>query len=191
MMLAVEWFQFAFCSQDVFLLMEWHSEHWQVTPLPTVYLWLHKALRSLKNSPYLSSQDFPGSLCLQHIILFLLHSETSPHAIAMFGQEHHLWISAQSLSLSVVAENWMVFLKCCPTICQPRDLGQVISLYLFVIKLKFVCLMHSETKWTKTLEFGAEKDLLQGHARSWVACAPKPLKLWTRQRLSAKHLTAR
>ena len=31
-----------------------------------------------------------------------------------------------------------------------------------VVKPKFVCLMHSEAKQTKTSEFGAEKSLLQG-----------------------------
>ena len=33
------------------------------------------------------------------------------------------------------------------------------------VKLKFVCPMHGETEQTKTLEFGAEKGLLQGQAR--------------------------
>ena len=37
--------------------------------------------------------------------------------------------------------------------------------YLFVIKHKFVCLMHTEAKQTEKLEFGAEKCLFQGQAR--------------------------
>ena len=32
-----------------------------------------------------------------------------------------------------------------------------------------MCLTHSEAKQTETLEFGAEKGLLQGQARRWVA----------------------
>ena len=38
---------------------------------------------------------------------------------------------------------------------------------------KFVCLTHSEAKQTETLAFGAEKGLLQGHARRRVARAQK------------------
>ena len=34
-----------------------------------------------------------------------------------------------------------------------------------VCNAKFICLMHSEAKQTNTLESGAEKCLLQGHAR--------------------------
>ena len=40
-------------------------------------------------------------------------------------------------------------------------------------KLLTICLAHSETKQTETLEFGIEKVLLQGHARRWVAHALK------------------
>ena len=35
--------------------------------------------------------------------------------------------------------------------------------------------MHSEAKQTETVEFGAEKGLLQGHARRWVAHAKLPV----------------
>ena len=38
---------------------------------------------------------------------------------------------------------------------------------------KFVCRTHSEAKQTEMPEFGAEKGLLQGHARRQVAPAPK------------------
>ena len=41
---------------------------------------------------------------------------------------------------------------------------------------KFTCTMHTEAKQIKTLEFGAEKSLLQDHARRWVSHAPKTLK---------------
>ena len=34
--------------------------------------------------------------------------------------------------------------------------------------------MHSEAKQTEMWEFGAEKDLLQGHPRRQVDHAPKP-----------------
>ena len=36
---------------------------------------------------------------------------------------------------------------------------------MIVTKRKFVYLTHSEAKQTKTLKFGAEEGLLQGHAR--------------------------
>ena len=42
-----------------------------------------------------------------------------------------------------------------------------------VTESKFKCLMPGEAKQTEILEFGAEKDLLQGHARRWVAFASK------------------
>ena len=38
-----------------------------------------------------------------------------------------------------------------------------------------MCLMHSEAKQTETSEFGAEKGLLQGHARRRVAHTLKTL----------------
>ena len=34
--------------------------------------------------------------------------------------------------------------------------------------------MHSEAKQTEMMKSGAEKDVYQGHARRWVACAQKP-----------------
>ena len=49
-----------------------------------------------------------------------------------------------------------------------------------------MCLMHSEVKNnTKTSEFGAEKGLLQGHARRLVAQALKTPN--SSRKLSAKH----
>ena len=42
-----------------------------------------------------------------------------------------------------------------------------------VIEPKFVCLMHSEAKQTETSEFGAEKGLLQGHAKKTGALCSK------------------
>ena len=33
--------------------------------------------------------------------------------------------------------------------------------------------IHSEAEQTETLDFGAEKGLLQGHAKRQVDCAPK------------------
>ena len=55
-----------------------------------------------------------------------------------------------------------------------------------VTKAKFVCLIHSESKQTKTSEFGLEKGLLQGHARRMGgSCPPKPP---TPERVSAKAL---
>ena len=36
-----------------------------------------------------------------------------------------------------------------------------------------MCLTHGETKQTEMSEFGAEKVLLQGHARRWVTHALK------------------
>ena len=43
-------------------------------------------------------------------------------------------------------------------------------------------LMHNEAKQTETLEFGAEKSLLQGHARRWEVYALKspelPERFW-------------
>lgn len=47
----------------------------------------------------------------------------------------------------------------------------------FVVKAKFVYLMHSEAKQTITAKAGAEKSLLQGYARrktGWVAHTEKP-----------------
>ena len=41
-------------------------------------------------------------------------------------------------------------------------------------------------KKPETSEFGAKKDLLQGHSRRWVAHAPSS-QTWTPQRVSAKH----
>ena len=55
---------------------------------------------------------------------------------------------------------------------------------IYITECKFPCPMHGEAKQTKTSEFGAEKGLLQGHARRWVDCAPKPQ---IPQRVSAKH----
>ena len=40
-----------------------------------------------------------------------------------------------------------------------------------------MCPKHSDAKQTEMLEFGAEKGLLQGHARRWVSQALKSLKL--------------
>ena len=51
---------------------------------------------------------------------------------------------------------------------------------------KFMCSMSSEAKKTETSEFGAEKDLLQGHSRRWVTHAPSS-QTWTPQRVSAKN----
>ena len=48
----------------------------------------------------------------------------------------------------------------------------VITFYSIVTKWKFVCLTH-RGKQTKILKSGAEKCLLQGHRRSWAACAPQ------------------
>ena len=45
--------------------------------------------------------------------------------------------------------------------------------YRNATKCNFMCLMQSEDKQTKMLEFGAEKGLLQGHARRQVAHAQK------------------
>ena len=42
---------------------------------------------------------------------------------------------------------------------------------------KLMCPKHSDAKQTEMLEFGAEKGLLQGHARRWVSQALKSLKL--------------
>ena len=39
------------------------------------------------------------------------------------------------------------------------------DLKMLLNKCKFVCLTHSETKQTKILAFGAEKELLQGIAK--------------------------
>ena len=46
----------------------------------------------------------------------------------------------------------------------------------FVFEPKFVCSTHSEAKQTATLKFGAEKGLLQGHARRMGegACSKPP-----------------
>ena len=44
---------------------------------------------------------------------------------------------------------------------------------VIVPECKLVCPTHSEAKQTETLEFGAEKVLLQGHARRQVAQAPQ------------------
>ena len=43
-----------------------------------------------------------------------------------------------------------------------------------VTEHKLVCPMHIQAKQIKMWEFGAEKGLLQGHARRWVVCDPKP-----------------
>ena len=48
-----------------------------------------------------------------------------------------------------------------------------------VTKHKFVCQMHSEAKQTETSEFGAEKSLLQGHARRMGDSASKTTELLT------------
>ena len=40
-----------------------------------------------------------------------------------------------------------------------------------------MCPKHSDAKQTEMMGFGAEKGLLQGHARRWVAQALKSLKL--------------
>ena len=45
-------------------------------------------------------------------------------------------------------------------------------LSLYIAKPRFVCLMHRETKETKTLESAAEKLLLQGQGE-WAACFQK------------------
>ena len=42
-----------------------------------------------------------------------------------------------------------------------------------VTKCKFMHPMHREVKQTKTLEAGAEKVVLQDHAKTQVACTPK------------------
>ena len=44
-------------------------------------------------------------------------------------------------------------------------------------KCKFVCPTHSEAKQTETLEVGAEKDLLQGHAGRKGGSYPKSPEL--------------
>ena len=42
-------------------------------------------------------------------------------------------------------------------------------------ELNFMCPTHSEAKQTKMSEFGAQKGLLQGHARRMGGlCPPKP-----------------
>ena len=41
---------------------------------------------------------------------------------------------------------------------------------------KSTCPMYTEAKQIKTLQFGAEKGLLQDHARGWVSHVPKTLK---------------
>ena len=43
-----------------------------------------------------------------------------------------------------------------------------------VTQCKFMWSTHSESQQTEMFEFGAEKGLLQGHARRWVVCDPKP-----------------
>ena len=40
-----------------------------------------------------------------------------------------------------------------------------------------MCLTHGEAKQTEMSEFGADKVLLQGHARRWVTHAPKSPEL--------------
>ena len=45
--------------------------------------------------------------------------------------------------------------------------------FICVTEHKFMCPTHSEAKQTKMSAFGAEKGSLQGHARRWVAHAPK------------------
>lgn len=41
-----------------------------------------------------------------------------------------------------------------------------------VTKCKFICLMHSEAKQSKTLGLGAEKDSLHSHARKMGGFIP-------------------
>ena len=52
--------------------------------------------------------------------------------------------------------------------------SQFLHFSVIVTKGKFVCLTHSEAKQTDMLEFGAEGDLLQGHARRWCLVPKKP-----------------
>ena len=53
-------------------------------------------------------------------------------------------------------------------------MAQVTSI---VIERKFVCPTHSEAKQTQMLELGAEKGLLQGHARrTGCSCSKKKKK---------------
>ena len=47
-----------------------------------------------------------------------------------------------------------------------------------VTEHRFMCPTHGEAKKPKTLEFGAEKGLLEAHARRRVACAPKLPNPW-------------
>ena len=54
-------------------------------------------------------------------------------------------------------------------VCSPR----------IVTERTFLWPAHSEPQQAEGFEFGADKGLLQGHARRWVVCAPKspePLK---------------
>ena len=46
---------------------------------------------------------------------------------------------------------------------------------MFFAKPKFVCPMHSEAKQTKMSEFGADKGLLQGQAKSTGGFCSKDL----------------
>ena len=53
-------------------------------------------------------------------------------------------------------------------------------MYILVVNLlpnASLCPVHNEAKQTEKLEFGAEKGLLQGHARRQVVCAPKSTDL--------------
>ena len=61
--------------------------------------------------------------------------------------------------------------KCCAFMPSP---SQYHSGVLSVAQHKFKCPMHSKAEQTETLEFGAEKGLLQGHARRQVAHVQKP-----------------
>ena len=46
---------------------------------------------------------------------------------------------------------------------------------MLMMLAQFMCPMQSEVKFTKLLEFGADKGLLQGHARRQVGQALKGL----------------
>ena len=81
-----------------------------------------------------------------------------------------LWISLKKPSL-VAFKQHAIVVKTLPTtsVCWKSCDADV--------QHKFMHLIHSETKQTKTLDLGAEKGLLQGHAGSMDGSCPPKSKL--------------
>ena len=60
-------------------------------------------------------------------------------------------------------------------ICADWSMGLLhVCSHGIVTESMFMWPTHSEPQQTEVFEFGADKGLLQGHARRWVVCAPKP-----------------